>query len=86
MRSWQPSKELCGLHELSFLSAPPDAPARALTALTRRLVEAFDLSSRQVALWQAFSRACLERLSSECASLDPGVPLDSRFISCLLVK
>ena len=67
-------------------TAPPEAPARALDALTGELVETFDLSAREVALWQAFGRAALERLNSECAALDPGVPVDSRFISCLLVE
>jgi hypothetical protein len=67
-------------------TAARDAEERALEALVRSLIERFVLSAREAALLRAFGRACLERLDSECAALDPGVPLDPRFVSCLLLE
>ena len=66
-------------------TAAPDAPTRALEALTHRLVESFDLGSRQLALLSSFGRACLEQLTAQTASLDPGIPVDPRYVSCLLI-
>ena len=70
----------------SHRTADPDAPSRALETLTHRLVQAFDLGSRQMALLSSFGRACLEQLTAQTASLDPGIPVDPRYVSCLLVR
>ena len=67
-------------------TAAPDAPARALEALTRRLVEDFKLGSRPLPLLNRFGRACLEQLSAQTAALDPGIPIDPRYVTCLLVE
>jgi len=34
----------------------------------------------------AFGRACCEELAAECGALDPGVPVDPRYVSCLLIE
>ncbi len=67
-------------------TADPEAPARALTAFARKLTShGRTLSTRELAVFQAFGRSALERLSSECGGLDPGVPVDPRSISCVLL-
>ena len=67
-------------------TAPPDAPLRACELLLRALCERVELKPREVAVAQAFGRFCLARLAQECGSLDPGVPVDRRFVSCLLLE
>ena len=67
-------------------TAGPDAPSRALEALTHRLCQAFDLGPNQRLLWTGFGRACLAQLTAQTASLDPGIPVDPRYVSCLLVQ
>jgi hypothetical protein len=67
-------------------TAAADAPARALHALVADLGQRFDLPPSEQAMVAAYGRACLERLAAECAALDPGVPLDRRAVSCLVVE
>lgn len=62
-----------------------DAPSRALEALVESLAAALRLDAREVAVLNAFGRFSLERLSEECGALDPAVPLDPRYVSCLLL-
>jgi len=66
-------------------TAPPDAPARAVERLLRTLTLRIELSPRELAVLQAFARFSLERLAEQCAGLDPGVPVDPRFVTCLLI-
>ena len=66
-------------------TAPPDAPGRALEALTQGLMTRFELSSREAAVLDRYGRACLEQLTAECASLDPSVPPDPTAVPCLLL-
>jgi hypothetical protein len=67
-------------------SAGPDAAARALDALVQHVQRTFDLEPRPTAVLVSFGRACLEQLSAECGALDPGIPVDPRFVSCLLIQ
>jgi hypothetical protein len=67
-------------------TADAEAPARALEALVRHVQEAHGLEPKDAAVLGAFGRACLEQLNAECASLDPGVPVDPRYVSCLLIQ
>lgn len=67
-------------------TAGGDAPERTMDGLTDRMIRAFALEAREAALLRAFGRGCLSRLREECAALDPGVPLDPRHVSCLLLK
>jgi len=67
-------------------TAAEDAPAHALEALIVTWADAFSLTERETALLRSFGRAGLERLSSECGGLDPGVPVDARYVSCLLLE
>jgi hypothetical protein len=67
-------------------TAPVDAPARAMDSLVGRMVGAFELSKREAALLRDFGDACVARLAEECAALDPGVRIDPRFVTCLLLK
>lgn len=67
-------------------TADPDAPARALGGWVVKLGEQFSLDAQTLSLVEAFGRACLEQLAAECASLDPGIPLDPRYVSCLLIE
>ena len=67
-------------------TASEDAPTRALEALIVSWTAEFDLTEREKALLRSFGRAGLERLSSECAGLEPGVPVDPRYVSCLLLE
>jgi hypothetical protein len=67
-------------------TAPQDAPARAMDSLVDRMSGAFALSAREAGLLREFGAACVSRLAEECASLDPGVRIDPRFVTCLLLK
>jgi hypothetical protein len=66
-------------------TAAPDAPERALESLLRALAERLRPTSREITLLRGFGRFCLERLAEECAALDPGVPVDRRYVSCLFI-
>ena len=66
-------------------TAAPESAARALDRLVRALTETFQLGSRDVSIVQSFGRFALERLADECGGLDPGVPPDPRFVSCLIL-
>ena len=66
-------------------TASPDAAERALEKLIRELNKRLALEPRVVSLLLAFGRFCLEKLAEECSSLDPGLPVDRRFVSCLLL-
>lgn len=66
-------------------TAAPDAGRRALEMAVRTLTDRFGLDAREVALLQAFGRSSLRILAEECGSLDPGVPVDGRHVSCLLL-
>jgi hypothetical protein len=67
-------------------TADPDAPARALDAWVRSLRDEFELDAQEGAVLAAFGRACLEQLAAECGSLDPGTPVDPRYVPCLLIE
>ena len=67
-------------------TADPEAPARALEAWVQRLTEEFEIEARPAAVLLAFGGACLELLAAECGALDPGIPADPHFISCLLIE
>jgi hypothetical protein len=67
-------------------TAASDAPARAMAALTTTLAGRFGLQPREISVIEAFGRFCLEQLAAECGSLDPGVPIDRRYVSCLLLE
>ena len=69
----------------SARTADPEAPARALEALIRRLATETELGPADIAVLRAFGRACLEKLREECSALDPGAPVDPRYVSCLLI-
>ncbi len=66
-------------------TAAPESAARALEKLILALTETFRLGSRDVSIAQSFGRFALERLAGECGGLDPGVPPDPRFVSCLIL-
>jgi hypothetical protein len=66
-------------------TAGGDAPARAMAALTTKLAERFGLQPRELSVIEAFGRFCLEQLAAECESLDPGVPIDRRYVTCLFL-
>jgi hypothetical protein len=53
--------------------------------LTLGLNERLSLEPRQAAVVQAFGQVCLKELASECAGLDPGIPVSEREVSCLLI-
>lgn len=67
-------------------TAPPDAPEIALDRLITKMTQAFAFSAAESALLRSFGRAALERLSAECSALDPGLPVDSRHVSCMLFE
>jgi hypothetical protein len=66
-------------------TAAPEAPERALAALIDHLGLTHALAPRELAVIRGYGRFCIERLAVECGGLDPGIPLDPRAISCLLV-
>jgi len=66
-------------------TAPPHAPARALDAWVRATGDRFGLNPHETTVLTAFGRACLEQLDAECGSLDPGLPVNPRYVSCLLI-
>ena len=67
-------------------TADDEAPARALTALVRRMTESLELDLRDGAALQGFGQACLPALRAECGQMDPGAPPDQRTVSCLLIR
>ena len=67
-------------------TAAPESADRALEKLVRALTETFQLGSRDVSIALSFGRFALERLAGECGALDPGVPPDPRFVSCLILE
>ena len=67
-------------------TAAPESADRALEKLVRALTETFQLGSRDVSIALSFGRFALERLADECGALDPGVPPDPRFVSCLILE
>jgi hypothetical protein len=66
-------------------TAAPDAIPNAVDGLVRRLESKLGLDRKQALLLRAFGRACEPRLAAACARLDPGVPVDSRSVDCLLL-
>jgi hypothetical protein len=66
-------------------TASAEAPQRAFERLLRGLAERYPLDHRQAAVIQGFGRFALEELREACAGLDPGVPVDPRFVNCLLI-
>jgi hypothetical protein len=66
-------------------TAPPDAGERAVEGLLRALTQRVELGARELAVLQAFARFSLERLAEQCSGLDPGVPVDPRFVTCMLI-
>jgi hypothetical protein len=66
-------------------TADPDSPARALREFLDDLVVALELNPHELTALRAFGTAALEKLEDECAGLDPGVPVDPRYVSCLLL-
>jgi hypothetical protein len=73
------------LNVASRRTADAEAPARALESLIRAARETFDLDDAEKVVFHAFGRACLERLGAECGNLDPNVPVDPRYVPCLLI-
>jgi len=67
-------------------TADPAAPRRSLDTLIETAKTTLELSPKDVAVLDAFGGACLEQLAAECGSLDPGGPVDPRFVSCLLIE
>jgi hypothetical protein len=67
-------------------TAPPDAPALALSALREELERQQLLNEGDTPLFDAFGRACLLQLAEECRNLDPALPVDPRYISSLLIN
>jgi len=67
-------------------TAPKDAPALAMDSLVDRMAGAFELSGREAELLRKFGDTCVARLAEECAALDPGVRVDPRFVTCLLLR
>jgi len=67
-------------------TAAPESASRALEKLVRALTEHFQLESRDVSVALSFGRFASERLADECGALDPGVPPDPRFVSCLILE
>ena len=70
----------------STRSAAPQAAEQALEALLRKMAPAFGLSDEETTILRAFGRSALERLSAECGSMNPDIPVDPRYVSCLLLE
>lgn len=66
-------------------TAPPEGPERALHDFLDRLATEIDFRPADLQALRAFGNACLDKLKDECSALDPGAPVDPRFVSCLLV-
>jgi hypothetical protein len=66
-------------------TAPPEGPERALNDFLDRVATEIDLRPADLQALRAFGNACLDKLKDECSALDPGAPVDPRFVSCLLV-
>jgi len=67
-------------------TADPESASRALREFLDRLVVALGLEPAGHTALRAFGAACLERLAEECSALDPGAPVDPRYVSCLLLS
>jgi len=67
-------------------TAPPQAATQALEILLRTMGSSFQLTEAERTILRSFGRAALERLSAECGSMDPGVPVHPRSVSCLLLE
>jgi hypothetical protein len=67
-------------------TADPEAPGRALDDFLDRISAEVDLRPEDLQALRAFGNACIEKLKDECSALDPGAPVDPRFVSCLLVE
>jgi len=66
-------------------TAPPEGPERALHDFLDRVATEIDFRPADLQALRAFGNACLDKLKDECSALDPGAPVDPRFVSCLLV-
>ncbi|MDH3626228.1 MAG: DUF6178 family protein [Acidobacteriota bacterium] len=64
-------------------TAAPDAPASALSRMIDGLAIDDELPTREQAILTAFGRFSLQKLYDQCSGLDPGAPLDPRYVSCL---
>ena len=71
---------------VSGRTAPPEAPGQALDDFLDRVATEVDLRSEDLQALRAFGNACVDKLMDECSALDPGVAVDPRFVSCLLVS
>lgn len=71
---------------VSRRTAAPDAAGRGLQSLIESVTQTAGLDSREIAVVSAFGRFCLEELLQQCAGLDPGVPVDPRYVSSLLLE
>jgi hypothetical protein len=67
-------------------TAGQEAPGRALERLVGKLATSAGLTAQEVAAVKGYGQAGLASLTTECAQLDPGAPLDQRSISCLLLE
>lgn len=67
-------------------TADPEAPVRATERLIQELAQRPGLPPRDRIVLESFGRFGLERLADECGMLDPGTPLDPRYVSCLLLE
>jgi len=63
----------------------PAAPRRALDACIDRLAREASLTAPETTAIRRFGFACLLLLTEECGTLDPGLSVDPRFVSCLLI-
>jgi len=66
-------------------TAPPEGPERALHDFVDRVATEIDLQPADLQALRVFGNACLDKLKDECSALDPGAPVDPRFVSCLLL-
>jgi hypothetical protein len=64
----------------------PNAASEAVERFLARLVEQAGLGAREVAGLRALAAAGLERLAGPGGRLDPGAPLDPRFVTCLILE
>jgi hypothetical protein len=64
-------------------TADPEAPARAMSRLVETLEAEAELQRRAAATLRAFGATCLDRLATDCATLDPGLPATPRVVGCL---
>jgi hypothetical protein len=64
-------------------TADPEAPVRAMSRLVETLETDAELPRRAAATLRAFGATCLDRLATDCATLDPGLPATPRVVGCL---